>query len=157
MSSNLKLLLILAVLFLFLLPVFISRVGASSEESAALAITQAEETMASAYEAVLEAKQARANVSGLLLQLNNASRYLAEARMLYRLENFDGAVHLANLSSEIGQEVRNSAEKLEIEGYESWIVGLWIRVASSIVGVIAVVFGTFIAWQVFKKHYFPQA
>ena len=157
MSSNSRLLLILVVLFLFLLPAFISRVGASSEEMATLAITQAEETVASAYEAVLEAKRARANVSGLLHQLNNASKYLAEAHMLYKLGDFDGAVDSADLSYEIGMEVRNSAEELKIKAYGSWIAGLWIRIIGSIVGVIAVVFGTFAAWRAFKRRYFRQA
>jgi len=156
MSSNLKYLLILAVLFLFLLPVFISRVDASSEETAALAITQAEETVGSAYEAVLEAERDRANVSELLDRLNVAGEHLAEAHMLYRLGNFDVVVHSANLSSEIGEEVRNRAEKLKTQAYESRIIGLLIRIISSIVGIVAVVFGTFITWRVFKRRYFHK-
>lgn len=66
MSSNSKPLLILALLFLFLLPVFTSRVGASSEDTTTLAITQAEETFASAYEAVLEAEHVGATVEGIV-------------------------------------------------------------------------------------------
>lgn len=157
MSSNSKLLLILMVLSLFLLPVFTLKVDASSEDTAALAITQAEETVASAYEAVLEAKKARANVSELLNQLNNASKYLAEARMLRDLEDFGGAVDSADLSSEIGEEVRSSAGELKIRAYESWVVGLLLRIVGSVIGVIAVVFGTFIAWRIFERRYFRQA
>jgi len=156
MISTSKLMVILTVLFLFLLPVFILRVSASSEETAALAITQAEETVASAYEAVLEAEQTRANVSELLDQLNVAGGHLAEAHMLFRLGDFDGAVHFAEISSEIGMDVKNEAEELKIEAYGSWITSLWIRIIGSIVGVIAVVFGTLLAWRVFKRRYFRQ-
>ena len=152
-----KLSVILAVLFLFLLPVFISRVGASSEDTAALAVTQAEETVASAYEAVLEAEQARADVSELLDLLNVAGGHLAEAHMLYRLGDFDGAVHFADLSSEIGVDVKNEAEGLKIDAYESWIASLLIRITGSMVGVIVVILGTFIAWGIFKRRYFWQA
>jgi len=156
MSSNLKLLPILVVLLLPSIPVFISRVSASSENAANLAITQAEETMASAYEAVLEARRARANVSDLLDWLNVAGEHLAEAHMLYRLGDFDGAVYFAGLSSEIGEEVRNSAGELKIKAYESWIADLWSRVIGSFVGVIVVVSGIFVTWQVFKRRYFRQ-
>jgi len=156
MTSALKLLLILAVLSLFLLPVFISKVNAPSEDRAASAINQAEESVASAYEAVLEAQGAKANVSGLLDQLNVAGKHLADARMLYKLGDFDNAVHSADLSSEIGEEVRNEAMQLKIEAYGSWITDLWIRMIGSFGGVAAVVFGSFIGWRVFKRRYFRQ-
>ena len=157
MTSTSKLSVILAVLFLFLLPVFISRVGASSEDTVALAIIQAEETVALAYEAVLEAEQARADVSELLGRLNVAGGHLAEAHMLYELGDFDGAVHFAGNSSRIGEEVWNEAEELKIEAYDSWISSLLIRITGSIVGVIVVISGTFIAWGIFKRRHFRQA
>jgi len=157
MSSNSRLLLILVVLPLFLLPVFISRVGASSEEMATVAITQAEETVASAYEAVLEAEQAKANVSVLLNQLNVAGEYLAEARMLYRLGDFDGAVHFADTARDRAEEVGGLAEELKIDAYASGITSSLIRITGSVIGVIGVVIGTFTAWGVFKRHYFRQA
>ena len=153
MASTSKLLVTLTVLFLFLLPVFISRVAASSEEEATLAITQAEETLASAYEAVLEAEQARANVSRLVDQMNIAGEHLAEAYMLNRTGYFDGAVRFADNSSKIGEEVRSQAEELRIEAYGSWITSLSIRITSSIAGVFAAVSGTYIAWWIFKRRY----
>jgi len=156
MTSTSKLSVILTALFLFLLPIFISRVGASSEDTAALAITQAEETVASAYEAVLEAEKARADVSELLDLLNVAGGHLAEAHILYRLGDFDGAVHFADNSSKIGEEVRNEAEELKIDAYESWITSLLIRITGSMVGVIVVILGTFITWGIFKRRYLRQ-
>jgi hypothetical protein len=154
--STSKLLRISVLLSLFLFPVFTLKVGASNEDMAASAISRAEETMASAYETVLEAEQARANVSKLLDRLNVAGEHLDEAHMFYRLGNFDGAIHSADLSSEIGADVKNEAEELTVEAYGSWIRSVWIRIIGSIVGVIFVVFGAFIVWRVFKRRYIRQ-
>ena len=156
MISNLKFLSILALLSFLLFPVFTLKVGASSEDMATLAITQAEETVVSAYEAVLEAEQAKANVSELVELLDVAGEHLADAHMLYRLGDFDGAVDSADLSSVIGADVKNDAEELKIDAHQSWITSLLVRITVSIGGVIAVVFGTFIAWRVFKRRYFRQ-
>jgi hypothetical protein len=154
-SSNSKPLLILVLLFLVLLPVFTSRVGASSEDTATLAITQAEETFVSAYEAVLDAEQAGANVSELLDQLNIAAEHLAEARMLYRLGDFDGAVSSADLSK-VGADVETEAEQLKIDAQRNWGMNLLNRLAVPIVGVIVVILATFIAWRIFKQRYFRE-
>ncbi len=157
MISNLKLLSILALLSFFLFPIFPLKVGASSEDTATLAITQAEETMVSAYDAILEAEQVKANVSELLELLDVAGEHLAEAHMLYRLGDFDGAVDSADLSSAIGADVKNDAEELKIDAHQSWITSLLTRITISIAGVMAVVFGTFIAWRAFRRRYFRQA
>jgi len=148
-----KLLLILVVFSLLLLPVLISKVNASSEDMAASAISQAEESVASSYEAVLEAQGVRADVSGLLDQLNVAGKHLADARMLYKLGDFDGAVHSAELSSEIGEEVRNEAVELKNEAHGLWVWDLWLRMTISIVGVASVVFLSFLLWRSFKRRY----
>jgi len=152
-----KLLRISVLLSLFLFPVVTLKAGASDKDMAALAISQAEETVVSAYESVLEAEQNRANVSTLLDRLNVAGEHLAEARMLYSLGNFDDAINSADLSSEIGADVKNDAEELKIETYESWIRSLWIRITGSIVGVIVVIFGAFVTWRVYKRRYVRQA
>ncbi|MDH5690881.1 MAG: hypothetical protein OEY81_05585, partial [Candidatus Bathyarchaeota archaeon] len=94
MSSYLKLL-VISVLLLFLLPVSILGVSASSEDVATLSITQAEETLASAFEAVLDAEMAGANVSGLLGRLNLGGEYLAEAYVWYRLGVSENASRFA--------------------------------------------------------------
>ena len=156
MISNLKLLLILALLSFFLFPIFTLKVGASNDDMAALSVIRAEEALASAYEAVLEAEQAGANVSELLDRLNVAGEHFAEANMLYRLGDFDGAVHSADIARPPAEEVRRSAEELKIDAYESWIASLLIRITGSIVGVIAAVIVIFIGWRIFKRRYLRQ-
>ena len=153
-----KLFLFLLILSVFAAPIFASgALKVNDENVVVLAIDRAEVAVVSAYETVLEAKRTRANVSELLDRLNVAGGHLAEAHMLYKLGDFDGAVGSADRARTWAEEVRDSAEELRIEAYESWIVGLLIRIIGSIVGVIAVAFGTFIAWRAFKRRYFQQA
>ena len=114
MSSYLKLL-VISVLLLFLLPVSILGVSASSEDVATLSITQAEETLASAFEAVLDAEMAGANVSGLLGRLNLGGEYLAEAYVWYRLGVSENASRFADLCFEVVGDVGSEAVELRDE------------------------------------------
>jgi len=153
MTSTSKLLLILAVLSLFLLPVLISKVNASSEGMAASAINQAEESVTSAYEAVLDAEQAGANVSGLLARLNVAGEYLANAYIWHRLGDFENAIRFADLCYDVGEEVRNEAVELKNEAYGSWVTDLVMRMTGSMIGVVIIVFLSFLVWGAFKRRY----
>lgn len=119
-------------------------------------IDQGEEVLASAYESVLEAEQAGADVSSLLARLNDAGENLAEAHMSYKLGDFDGAVHSADLSSEIGEEVRSEAYELKNKAYGSRVTDLVIRVIGSTFGVMVVFFASFFGWRVFKRRYYRR-
>ena len=114
MSSPFKLL-VISVLLLFLLPVFIPWVSASSEDVATLSITQAEETLASAFEAVLEAEQAEANV------FENASRF-------------------ADLCFEVVGDVGGEAVGLRDEAERLGEADFVVKMFGSVGGVIVVVF-----------------
>lgn len=152
-----KLLVSLLVVSALVSPILVLEGHTSSEDLAASAISQAEEAVASAYEAVLEAERAKANISKLLDLLNVATKNLTMAHILYKLDDFEEATRLAGNSSKIGEEVRSAAEELKIEAQESWITSLRIRIASSVVGVIIVISGTLVAWRVFKRRYYRQA
>ena len=155
--SFLKLFFVLLILSVFAVSIFVSGgFAVDGEDVAASAVDRAEVAVVLAYEAVLEAEEAGANVSGLLDRLNVAGGHLAEARMLYGLGDFDGAVDSADDSSRIGEEVRDEAEELKIEAYGSWVGSLWIRITGSIVGVVVVILGTFMAWGIFRRRYFRQ-
>jgi len=154
MSLTLKLL-VISVLLIVLLPVSLPAVSAANEDTAIQVIDQAEETVVSGYEAVLEAEQAGANVSMLLDQLNIAGEHLAEAHMLFRLGDFDGSINSAGLASEqVGGDFVSEAEKLKTDAQESekewWFTSIFISVA----GVIAVVLGTSVAWLIFRRRHF---
>lgn len=152
MSSPFKLL-VISVLLLFLLPVFIPWVSASSEDVATLSITQAEETLASTHEAVLEAEQAGANVSALLDKSNLASEYLAEAYVWYRLGVFENASRFAGLCYEVVGGVRSEAFELRDEAKILSEADFVVNMIGSVVGVIVVFVSCSIVWLVFRRRY----
>ena len=152
MSSPFKLL-VISVLLLFLLPVFIPWVSASSEDVATLSITQAEETLASAFEAVLDAEMAGANVSGLLGRLNLGGEYLAEAYVWYRLEVSENASRFADLCFEVVGDVRGEAVELRDEAKSLGEADFVVKMVGSAVGVIVVVVVGFVVWRGFRRRY----
>jgi len=149
-----KLFFVLWFLSVFAASIFLSGAFAVyGENTAASAIDRAEASMVSAYEAVLDAEHAGASVSGLLARLDVGGEYLANARMWYGLGDFENATRFANLCYDVGEEVRNEAYELKNEAYESWVTALWLRMTVSIVGVVCVVFLSFLVWGVFKRRY----
>lgn len=144
----------LMTILVFATILFVSPVLASSnQESASLAITDAEETIISAYEAVLEAEQAGGNVTGLLTQLNKAGDFLATARMFYRNGDFDDAVRLADSSKNMGEEVKNSAHELKDQAWNEGVQRMWFTMFGSIFGIISVVLGSLWVWHFLKRRY----
>jgi hypothetical protein len=153
MISTSKPSVILTVLFLFLLPAFIVRVSASSEEAATLAITEAEEVVASAYEAVREAEKAGANVTDLLSVLNEAGMLLSKAHLAYDRGDFDSARDFAvwcqgNLTGFIDE-----AEALKQSAIQRRYWDFTVNVVGSAVGAVAVVVGGLVSWTFLKRKY----
>ena len=138
---------------LFLLPVTILLVNASSEDVASLALTEAEEALASTHEAVLEAEQAGANVSSLLDKSNLANEYLAEAYVWYRLGVFENANRFVGLCSDAIEGVRSEAFELRDEANRLGEADFVVNMIASVVGVIVVLVSCSVAWLVFKRRY----
>jgi len=137
----------------FLVPNFAPESSASDSDSASLAIKQAEATMASAYEAILEAEQVGANVSDLLARLNVAAENLANAHVCHGLGDFENATRFANLCYDIGKEVRNEAYELRIEAYGPDVISRLVENIGSIIGIIGIIYAGFLGWHVFKRRY----
>ena len=148
MSSYLKFLAISAIL-VFILTISFPGVSVASEDDATLAITQAEETLASAYEAVLEAEQVGVNVSGLLGRLNLGGEYLAEAYVWYRLGVYDDASRFASLCYEVVGELGNEAVELRNEA-KSLEEADYVVMCGS---VVVIVVSCSVVWLVFKRRY----
>ena len=137
----------------FFMPVTFAEV---SQDQAASALANAETSVVSSYQAVLKAEEAGVNVSSLLVQLNEAGENLAHAHMAYSLGDFDETIRFADLSRDVGEEVRNEANELKGLAWAEDVQRLWFMMASSVIGVIAVAFGSFLAWRVFKRRYYRQ-
>ena len=149
-------LLVSLIILAFSASIFTTEILASNSEDATASIEKAENALVSAYQAILEVEQVGANVSGLLTQLNEAGEFLADAHMMYRLVDFDEATRFADLCYDVGESVKNKADELRVDAYESRTMGLWLTISGSLVGMGAVVFGSFFGWRVFKRHYYER-
>ena len=137
----------------FFMPVTFAEV---SQDQAASALANAETSVVSSYQAVLKAEEEGVNVSSLLVQLNEAGENLAHAHMAYSLGDFDETIRFADLSRDVGEEVRNEANELKGLALAEGVQRLWFTTTGSVIGLIAVVFGSFLVWRVFKRRYYRQ-
>jgi hypothetical protein len=150
-------LLVLLIVLAFSASIFTSEISASNlEDTAVTSIERAENALASACQAVLEVEQVDANVSGLLARLNEAGKLLAEAHMAYRLRDFDEASRSADRCYDVSENVKSKADELRVEAYESKTIGLWLTMSGSLVSMVAVGFGSFWGWRIFKHRYYER-
>lgn len=147
-------LLILLIVLAFSASVFMSETFASSsEDTATTSIERAENALVSAYQAVSEAEQVGADVSVLLAELNLAGEFLAEARMAYRLGDFDNATSYAYLGRYIGEGVEVKAYELKDSEWRENIQRMWWTIMGSVLGVIVIASGSFWVWRFLKRRY----
>lgn len=144
----------LTIIFILATSIFVSRVLANNDqETASSIITTAEDTIVSAYNAVIEAEQAGGNVSSLFARLNEAGELLAAARMSHRNADFDNATYLANLSRNIAEEVENAAYELKDLAWDASFRHMMFTMLGSISGIILVVLGSLWLWSFLKRRY----
>jgi hypothetical protein len=138
--------------FLFLPAIF--KVSSTINENADSSSTQqAEEAVSSAYDVVLKAESAGANVTNLIMMLNEAASYLSTAKNLLRNEDPDGVAELTFSSIEIADSVKVEATSLKVSALADRDFANKISfVISTVVVSIFLVF-MFFLWQVFKGFY----
>lgn len=127
-----------------------------SKSEAALAISSAEDVLASAYQVVKEAEIAGAEISGFSALLKDAVQLLAQAHTSFRVGDFDSAVRFANLTSEIGKEVEVKAIRLREFKSSLPVWEMWLTMIGSLFGVVTVVLTSFLGWSVFKRLYYRR-
>jgi len=127
-----------------------------SENEATLALADAERAVVSAYQEALKAEEVGANVSGLLVRLNEAGGYLGRAEIAFRLGDFEAAINFVNVCSEISEGVKIEADGLRMEAYGPRYMDVWLRMTGSILGMIVMGVGSFWAWRVFKRRYYRR-
>lgn len=150
-----KLLMVSGFLFL-LLAVFNPCVAASSEDVAALVLNEAEETLASAFEAVKEAEANGAGISGFSELLKDATQLLAQAHTSFRVGDFDKAEKFANLAFEIGNEVKSTALSLGEIKSDLPTNEMWDTVIGSVFAVFVVVIVSLLSWSFFRRLYYRR-
>lgn len=152
MGSCLKFL-VVSVFLISLVSVSVPWVSATNGDVVPLGVAEAEEGLVLAYDAVLEAEEAGANVSVLLDRLSLGGEYLAEAYVSVRLGDFESADRLAGLCVEVLYDVEGEAVGLRDEAVRLGEADFVVKFLGSVVGVVVVVVAGFVAWLVFRRRY----
>ena len=158
MRSAIRLRLFCAVALLFVLSsMLMLSVSASSDQEATLStISEAEQSMAQAYEAVLDAERAGAEISGLLARLNDAAGMISEGHMAFEVGDFEEATRFAELSGEVAWEVVGKAEWLEVEAKNEHANRKKWFMAGSATGITIVSIASLLGYEYFKGRYYKR-
>ena len=145
------------VVFLVLFSMLMFSVSASgNQEDAASSLSEAEGCMAQAYGAVLDAESADADVSGLLVRLNDAAKWLSWAHMSFDVGDFDDAAVYAESASELGYEVMDEAEVLETTAANTQVNNSWVLLIISVLAVSIVAVAIVVGYRYFKTRYYER-
>jgi hypothetical protein len=116
-------------------------------------VQEAKISFEQAFNAVLDAEAAGANVTSLVAQLNSAGDLLAQAENAIRVG--DNALATANADSVMGiaQQVRVAAQTAKesalLKGQNASLTQSVLAIAGSIVFVLVM----FMGWRLFKRRY----
>lgn len=131
---------------------FLPSVCLCSEDVPSL-ISEADQSLALAYAAVLELEYSGTNVSILLINLNVASNYLAEAYVWSNIGVPQKANSMASLCIEEVNDILVELELQKAEFQNNPISIENLRLFFSGIGVAIVLFFSFLVWFIFKNHY----
>ena len=142
-------LLVIALVGLFSHGVFVVR-GADEASSS---VGEADVAVRQAFDATLDAERAGANVSGLIVRLDEAGGLLAEAENAYRVGNFSEAVSKAEECSMLADGVIGEALSLQNMALADAQTAFWQNLTFSCVGGAAFLVVLFLVWGWFKRVY----
>jgi hypothetical protein len=117
-------------------------------------IEDAEKLICQAFEGVLEAEGAGANVSSLLVQLDSAGSFIDDARMRYRSGDFAGALQSANASIQSVEGFAEKVEQLKVSAANEYKERAFQIVATSGMGILVVILVTMACWLLIKRRYY---
>lgn len=126
---------------------------ATDRHGAQKALSDAENVVASAYLAVVEAEKAGANVSELISKLEVAADWLAEANNAFRLGDYDEAYDFAVNCVKALEGVAYEAEVLMEEAQRSRSERLFLSAAYSGVGLSLLFVFSLFGWRYLKRFY----
>ena len=106
-----------------------------------------------AFNAVLDAEKAGANVTGLLVQLNVAAGILAQAENSYRTGDSNTAAAQADSVLPIAQQVTASAQNAKQTALVSGQNAFWSTIAFTVIGAFVFVLVLFLVWRWVKRIY----
>jgi hypothetical protein len=131
-------------------------VTAVSSQDAATSVSEAEQSLAQAYIAVLDAERAGANVSSLLVRLNEGADLLSESQLALEDGNSVEASRLATLLSSVAGDVWDEAARLKVEAGDAAVNRSWFYLVVSVVVVSVVLVASGLGYRYFKGWYFRR-
>ena len=121
-----------------------------SEADAASAVANADQTVIGCYQSAANAEQAGANVSALLVTLDDAGLLLSEAHLALLNGSFDSASALAGQCVAMLEGFNGTADGLKSSALQAGFVDFWVNIVGSAVGAVAVLVGGFLVWRFLK-------
>jgi len=122
-------------------------------DDAAASVADADTAVRQAFNATLDAERAGANVSGLLVRLNDAGAVLDEAEVALSNGNLSDAAGKAGTCISMSQSVLSDAGVLRASALDGARMMFWTYLAFSVmsIGVFVVVLA--VVWRRFKRRY----
>jgi hypothetical protein len=131
-------------------------VTAVSSQDVAEGVLEAEQSLEQAYIAVLDAERAGANVSGLLVKLNEGADLLSASQLAFESGNFTEASRLAASLSSVAGDVWDEAARLKVEAGDAAVNRSWFCLVLSVVVVSVVLVASVLGYRYFKGWYFRR-
>ncbi len=127
----------------------------TTEADAQSAIGAAQGKLVVCYQAVANASSAGANVTGLLLVLDQSGGNLSRADLAYNMGNFSSAQSYAvqSLNLLVQNNVTTRADALKSSASQARFWAFMINIVGSLVGTVVVVCSGFVVWVFLKKRY----
>lgn len=131
-------------------------VFAQTNQTALNRIHAAETASMQAFNSILNAEKAGANVTGLISQLNDAEGILAQAENSYRTGDYSTAATQADSILPLAQQVTLEAQHAKQTAIDSSQNALWSTITLTVTGVLVFVLSLFLVWRRFKRIYIKR-
>jgi hypothetical protein len=118
---------------------------------ASVSVDAANVAVLQAFNATLDAEKAGANVSGLIVRLNEAGSALAEAENALRIGDSSGAANNASLCMGIAESVKSDANALKASALNEAQTVFWTDLTFSVVSIAVFVVILTLVWRRFKR------
>lgn len=145
--------LLITSLCFFIIPYHQSINISAQTDNVSIKIQEANTALNTAFNAVLDAEQAGANITDLIVQLNIAANDLSQAENNYRIEDYTTAVSQAENVVILAQEIVETAQNAKEDAIISVKNAFWSKIVFTLIGSVVFVSILFLVWRQLKKRY----
>ena len=153
LRKSLPVLLIVAFLCMFCLAGGYRCVLAVGEDDARQAVSSARLNVVTCYSAVVDAERSGANISDLLVTLNEAGGLISQADLAFGKSDFGSAVNFASQSQQLLSGFVDQAQMLRDSAAQKRSWDFLIYVAGPILGAAGVLVASLNVWVFLKRRY----